>query len=359
MTLFNPCIRAVGPKDAKLVVVGEAPGDQEERVGVPFIGWSGQEFRRLFEQAGLDWGSTYFTNVLFTRPPENKMEKFCVSKGQLPNSYPMPALSPGKYLHPDLLPELERLWGELLSIRPNLIVAAGATATWATLKLNGINRLRGAIFDSHFGKVLPIFHPALLAKGPEGWAVRPIIVADLMKAKVEMEFPEIRRPRREILIDPTIEEVEEWLPRALSARLLACDIETKGRSITCVGFASSRSSAIVIPFFDARKLHFDPEQGLYPGSYWTRQGEHRVRRIVNTVLSSPVPKLFQNGMFDVQHLLGEGYRLRNVAEDTMILHHALYPELKKDLGFLGSIYTNETAWKLLRPRGDEQLKRED
>jgi len=287
------------------------------------------------------------------------MEAFCVSKNQLPPGYDMPALSPGKYLHPDLYPELERLWSELLCVRPNLVVAAGGTATWAVLRLNGINRLRGTIHESRFGKVIPVFHPAFLARGPEGWAVRPIIVADLMKAKLEMEFPEVRRPRREILIDPTIEEVEEWRDLLLAAPLIACDIETRSRSITCVGFAISPSRAIVIPFFDARKLVFDPKLGLSPGSYWTRQGEVRARRAINDVLSSDVPKLFQNGMFDVQHLLSEGYKLRNIRHDTMILHHALYPEMRKDLGFLGSIYTNESAWKLLRARGDEQLKRED
>jgi uracil-DNA glycosylase len=359
MTLLNPCIGPIGPRDAKLVLVGEAPGDQEERTGIPFIGWAGQELRRLFLQAGLDWNSTYFTNVLFSRPPENKLEKFCVSKIELPASYPMPALSPGKYLHPDLLPELDRLWGELLNLRPNLIIAAGATAAWAILRLNGITRLRGTIHGSKFGKVLPILHPALLAKGPDGWSNRPVMVADLMKAAVEKEFPEIRRPVRHVLIDPTLPEVEEWRDVALATKLLACDIETRGRSITCVGFSSSSSSAIVIPFFDARKLAFDPELGLFPGSYWTRQGEIRVRRIINDVLSSSVPKLFQNGLFDVQHLLSEGYRIRNFAEDTMILHHALYPEMRKDLGFLGSIYTNETAWKLMRPRGDHSEKQED
>jgi uracil-DNA glycosylase len=359
MTLLNPCIRAVGPRDAKLVLVGEAPGEQEERTGVPFIGWAGQELRRLFIQAGLDWSTTYFTNVLFSRPPENKMEKFCVSKIELSTSYPMPALSPGKYLHPELLPELDRLWRELLDLRPNLIIAAGATAAWAILKINGITRLRGTIHESKFGKVLPILHPALLSKGPDGWANRPVMVADLMKAAVEKEFPEIRRPVRHVLIDPILPEVEEWRDAALASSLLACDIETRGRSITCLGFASSANSAIVIPFFDARKLHFDAEQGLYPGSYWTRSGEIRVRRIINDVLSSPVPKVFQNGLFDVQHLLGEGYKLRGIDHDTMILHHALYPEMRKDLGFLGSIYTNEAAWKLMRARGDHSEKRED
>ena len=271
----------------------------------------------------------------------------------------MSALSPGKYLHPDLLPELDRLWRELLDLRPNLIIAAGATAAWAILRLNGITRLRGTVHESKFGKVLPILHPALLAKGPDGWANRPVMVADLMKAAVEKEFPEIRRPTRHVLIDPSLPEVEEYCDSLLSAKLVACDIETRGGGITCLGFADSPARAIVIPFFDARKLAFDSKLGLFPGSYWTREGEIRARRAVQRVLGSDVPKLFQNGLYDVQYLLREGFKLRGIAEDTMILHHALYPEMRKDLGFLGSIYTNEASWKLMRPRGDHAEKRED
>lgn len=350
MTLLNPCIHAVGPKTAKIVLVGEAPGEQEERVGIPFIGWSGQELNRLLLQAGLNRKDIYLTNVLFTRPPDNKLEVFCVKKEQLPAGYSLSALSPGKYLHPDLLPELDRLWGELRDVRPNLIVAAGATAAWAILGLNGITRLRGTLHQSRLGKVLPIFHPAVLARD---WTIRPIIVADLLKAFVEQEFPEIRRPERYVTIDPTIDEVEEYCRTLLSAKLVACDIETRGGSITCLGLAGSSSDAIVIPFFDARKLASDPEQGLFPGSYWTKAGEIRARKAVQSVLGSEVPKLFQNGLYDIQYLLREGFRIRNAAEDTMIQHHALFPEMPKSLGFLGSIYTNESAWKLLRPRGEE------
>ena len=349
MTLLNPCIKAVGPKDAKIVLVGEAPGEQEERVGIPFIGWSGQELNRLLLQAGLNRADLYLTNVLFSRPPDNKLEVFCVKKEQLPAGYSLSALSPGKYLHPDLLPELERLWGELRDVRPNLIIAAGATATWAILALNGITRLRGTLHQSRLGKVLPIFHPAVLARD---WTVRPIIVADLCKAFIEQDFPEIRRPERHVLIDPTIEEVEEYCASLLSAKLIACDIETRSGSIACLGFADSPVRAVVIPFFDARKLNSDPELGLFPGSYWTRQGEIRARRAINRVLSSDVPKLFQNGLYDVQYLLREGFRIRAVQEDTMIQHHALYPEMPKSLSFLGSIYANESAWKLLSHRGD-------
>ena len=62
------------------------------------------------------------------------------------------------------------------------------------------------------------------------------------------------------------------------------------------------------------------------------------------------PTLCQNGFHDVYCLADVGVFVNWVA-DTMFDHHALYPELPKDLGFLGSVYTNEFSWKLMRPRG--------
>jgi DNA polymerase len=351
MTLSNPCIKSVGPRDAKVVLIGEAPGKDEELTGIPFVGASGQELNRMLHQAGLKRSEILLTNVIFTRPPENKFDAFTLKKTDLPPAYDLPALSSGQYLHPDFRVELERLWGELLSVKPNLIIAAGATAAWSVLGSCKISQIRGTLHQSRFGKVLPTWHPAVLFHGQ--WDLRAIIVADLMKAFVEKDFPEIRRPERYVLIDPTIEEVEEWCAAALAAPLIACDVETRGGGIACLGLASSPSDALVVPFFDPRKLAFDPVRGLSPGSYWTRHGEVRARQAIQSVLGSSVPKLFQNGLYDIQYLLREGFRPRHCNEDTMILHHALYPEMPKALGFLGSLYTNEAAWKMLRHGEDK------
>ena len=59
-------------------------------------------------------------------------------------------------------------------------------------------------------------------------------------------------------------------------------------------------------------------------------------------------KIFQNGLFDLQYLAKYKLRIVNISDDTMLLHHALYPELPKGLGFLGAAYTNEAPWKLMR-----------
>jgi len=350
MTLYSPCIRAIGPKDAKIVLIGEAPGEQEEKAGVPFIGPSGQQLDSMLKIAGLRRRDLYLTNVLFTRPPGNRLDDFLVSKRELPASYKLPALRQGKYLHPELLPELERLHAELEAVRPNLIIACGGPALWSVTSLHGITKMRGAVQPSRWGKVLPTLHPATLLY-PEGWANRPIIIADFIKAKYESDFSEIRRPKRRLLINPTLEELHEFFALCKSARRLSIDVETKGGQITLFGIALSPALGAVIPFYDPRKSG---------NSYWSKEDEILVRALINDTLSRPIPKLFQNGLYDLQYLLREQYHINlDNSDDTMILHHALYPELPKSLGFMGSIYTNEASWKLLRERGKDMNKRED
>jgi DNA polymerase I-like protein with 3'-5' exonuclease and polymerase domains len=75
------------------------------------------------------------------------------------------------------------------------------------------------------------------------------------------------------------------------------------------------------------------------------------------LLESPVTKVFQNGLYDLQYIYQMGIRPRNCTEDTMLMHHALYPEMKKGLEFLGSVYTNEASWKLMRKHtNQDQIK---
>ena len=351
MSLFNPCIKASGPKDARIAFVGEAPGEMEEQFGIPFVGKAGQEFTALLQESGIERSQCYLTNVLFTRPPNNKMESFLVSKKDCPPGYPLPPLSLGKYLHPDLLHELDRLWAELESLRPNLVVALGNTALWALTNSGAIGSSRGTVMESTLLpglKVLPTYHPAAVLRN---WAWRVVVLQDLAKAKREMEFPEIRRTERRILINPRFEETLLWLLDAQRAPILSCDIETEKRQITSIAFATTPSNILVIPFWN--KEHSD-------WSHWTEFEECEIWHEMHALLSSHPRVLFQNGLYDVQYLWNMLVPVPGFLEDTMILHHAMYPELPKSLAFLGSIYTNDVAWKKMRERhGSQETKREE
>ena len=105
---------------------------------------------------------------------------------------------------------------------------------------------------------------------------------------------------------------------------------------------------MVVPFVDAQGIN----------AWDSQEKEILAWRLVKEILEGPTIKLFQNGLYDLQYLLRMGFRPKNCHADTMLLHHALFPEMQKGLGFLGSIYTNESSWKLMRKR-NEELKKDD
>jgi DNA polymerase I-like protein with 3'-5' exonuclease and polymerase domains len=117
------------------------------------------------------------------------------------------------------------------------------------------------------------------------------------------------------------------------------DIETKGTMITCVGFAPSKERSLVVPFFDASQKD---------GNYWRSREEERLAwRFVERVLRDH-GSFGQNFQYDMQYLWRyAGIAAKKFCDDTMLLHHALQPEMQKGLGFLASVYTDELAWKFM------------
>lgn len=379
----------VGSRQPKMILCGEAWGENEDAYKEPFVGESGKELFRILGEAfpdiapelhakicedmkyGFAWIRTRgewldearicLTNILAFRPPDNKLEALCATKKELGDTYLYPPITKGKYLRPEYLGELERLEEEIRELAPNLLVALGNTACWGLLRATNIGSIRGAIARTasdtpgNGRKILPTYHPAGVLRN---WSWRTIVVADLMKARREAEFPEIRRPERKILIDPSIAEIEAYfqlIHRESIVRgepvLLAADTETEGGQITCISFAASAGGSIVIPIWDKRK----------PGwSRWTEEEEGFLWAMLQAFCEAPwVRLLWQNGMYDYQYIIPMKIRVGNSTEDTMLLHHSLYPELQKGLGFLGSLYSNEASWKLMRRRKADTEKRDE
>jgi DNA polymerase len=340
-----------------IMLVGEAWGEREEREKKAFVGGSGWLLNQMLSEAGINREECHATNVFNLRPPGNKIGYLCGPKSTGIHGYPPLSIREGSdggnFVQRKYQRELDRLRDEILTTLPNVIIALGNTATWALLGRTAISKARGVVqLSTHTVtgfKVLPTYHPAAVMRQ---WNLNRVVVQDLMKAKRESLYPDMRRPKREIWIQPTLEDIYEFDRRYIQCcERLAVDIETIGRDITCIGLATSRSISIVIPFIVL---------GRTARAYWPDiETELKAWLAVRDILRRPIPKVFQNGLYDIAFL----WRAARIAvwgaeHDTMLLHHALNPESLKSLGFLGSMYTDEGSWKQMRQHS-KTIKRED
>src|SRR5216683_1857475 len=142
---------ADGNPEAPLMIVGEAPGADEDRIGRPFVGRAGQLLDRMLATIGLDRGGVLITNVVYWRPPGNRT----------PTTAEIASCLPFVLRHVAL-------------VRPKILVLCGGTAAGALLPQGqGITRLRGHWFDLSVPgldrpvSTLPMFHPSFLLRAPE------------------------------------------------------------------------------------------------------------------------------------------------------------------------------------------------
>lgn len=320
----------------------------------------------------LEESSIGLTNVINRRPSEhnNKFLELCCAKADLPSGYNLPAIEKGQYLCPEYLGELDRLFEELDFAKPNLIILAGNKACWAVIQSLNISSIRGTISQASIRgrdvKVLPTWHPSSLLYDGQ-WPRRPIVVADLMKARRESEFPDVRRPSRLILHSPTIEEWRAAVHRTIEARPseLGVDTETSLGMIDTIGFAPSAGSGFVCQFRPHRVRRGAGFQTIYPvrngvpvANYWSLDEEREFWYLNKLLLETDIPKVFQNGLYDLQYILKMGIAPAALDEDTMLLSHSHFPEMQKGLGFLGSIHTSEPAWKLMARKADSEKRDE-
>ena len=142
-----------GPQTARIVLVGEQPGDKEDLAGKPFVGPAGQMLDRALEEAGIDRGKVYVTNAVkhFKFVPRGKIRLH-----QKPNTSEIKACRPW----------YER---ELAAIKPDLVVAMGATAAQSVFgKITPINKNRGRLIDLDDGvQALVTVHPSYLLRLPD------------------------------------------------------------------------------------------------------------------------------------------------------------------------------------------------
>lgn len=343
----------------KLLILGEAPGEEEAKSGQPFVGPSGKFLREhLFPDA--DWSIDFFdiANVLNTRPPNNNIKDLTLPKTELKRRG-LPILGPPafkRHFLPEVYHEAMATRDWIISQSYDFILAFGGTALWLLIGDNRIGLFRGTIGRADFGpEFLATYHPAAVLRE---YKMRPIVWADLLKAKRHLLGTLTPPMTRTFVVNPSFAEMEEAyrLFAASPSRNIGVDIETAPSigQITTISFAFPEF-AICIPLWDKDKPVDD--RNVYPDA----ATEARAWRMIDKFAKLPNPKVLQNGLYDMQYLLDAplSIRLHNAVDDTNILHHALQPELPKDLGLLASLYLNEPGWKQMRSKHDAEEKADE
>jgi uracil-DNA glycosylase len=145
-----------GPSRARVVLVGEAPGREEDLAGKPFVGRGGRLLDSVLESVGIPRKEVFVTNIVKCRPPKNRPptnreSKTCVDA---------------------------HLRRQLKAIGPKLVVLLGRTATQTLLDADSLSEVRGKIVSRGRTRFLSTYHPAAVLRNPR---LRPTLTKDLRK----------------------------------------------------------------------------------------------------------------------------------------------------------------------------------
>lgn len=309
---------------SRIALVGEAYGVQEERQRKPFVGPAGHMLDTCLHQALITRSESFITNVFNARPPSNDVSVWL----DLSRRQPLET----DFYHRSL----NLLRQDLAREKPNVVVALGNVPLYALTGQRSIMKYRGSILESTLVpglKVVPTIHPAAALRQ---FIFTYSIVFDLKRVREESEFPELRLPKRDFILEPDLQQVADYLEACKKKKLCAFDIEVLNNQVNCISFSHEPLTAICIPFLNSS---YD--------NYWSEPDELVIWQLMAEVLEDEtIKKVAQNGLFDCTFLAQKTSLLvRGFVADTMVGFHLLYPDLPKGLDYICSVCTREPYYK--------------
>lgn len=320
-----------GNTKAKLAIVGEQPGVQEAqaRPPKPFIGPTGKGLDECLGITKILRSSLYLTNV--------------IKDLDAPLKHYIDLDEKGKYtIHPEGYQYIQELGAELSQLNLNCVVALGNIALLALTNRIGITKWRGSVLESTLVpnlKVLPTFHTATFIPPKLNFLNKPLICEDLLRAKYESEFKEIRRKERNVITRPSFGNCIRYLQHCLDlgtrGTLISLDIEVINREVDCVSVCCDSSESISIPFRYSQGDYFTPDQEL-----------EIMLLIAHIIQDDRIPKGGANFIFDLQFLFRKyGILPRGPIHCTQIAQKISFPDLPAGLDAVTTMYTDIPYYK--------------
>lgn len=314
-----------GPTDAKIMIVGESPGEEEDKTGRPFVGFAGRTLDQLLSQAGISRYQCLVTNVARERPTANKIHFFFEDKKcTIPK--------------PKLVEWIAKLKEEIELYNPNIIIALGSTALWTLTGEKKISEFRGYVIPCTLvpgKKILPTWHPQAVNYE---WKLYFQAVLDLRKALRHSDFPEIPERKQVLLPNVSFTTFIDYMNECIAHpewTELSIDVETlqPGSHIEELGISHDPNFGMSIFLIKGRAPALPEKDELL---LW-----QTFARLVECKKST-----MQNGSYDCGVLWYNNHILvENLDADTLIKAHVCWPEFPRDLGFLGSVCLDVAPWK--------------
>jgi hypothetical protein len=234
--------------------------------------------------------------------------------------------------------QLEELQNEITSIKPNVILGVGKSSLWATTGNTDLESFRGSILHGMGRKFIATYNPEHLnwhASDVEfkGYYNRQIILADLRRVVKQSQFPEIKRPNRNLGIVRQSLDLYNFIEQWSHKSRMSVDIEASGTCIpVCVGLSCDPSHGITIPLWntdDISSIHTSDMVNIW---------------LMLSKLFMSKDIIGQNFNYDRDKMRRLGFWFKLIS-DTMIKAHTINPELRVGLSFLTSLYTEEPFYK--------------
>lgn len=329
---------SVGPRDARIVLVGDFPDKDSEIQGKPFSGRGGELLSGMLTEAGIAPASCFVTQVVQDRPEGSKLSLW-VNKKKTPEEGQVKFR--GKWCRPNVISDTEELHANLRAINPSCIVAFGNLALWALTPHDSVDKWRGSYLRSDLagvdGVVIPTYHPTGILKKFD-W--RYIAMGDLRRAAAVVREGVPATPNWQFRICPEFASA-----RAICAEILevlakgpvriVADLEIKRKEIVCLGVGWSKVDAACISFYD------------YKGRTMSQVETAEIWWLLWQIFTHPNANFGnQNVMFDIQFMFEQAGIWPKAKWDTILWQHVILPGEPKDLAMLASIYcTYYVYWK--------------
>ncbi|HEY6021205.1 MAG TPA: DNA polymerase, partial [Candidatus Paceibacterota bacterium] len=319
------CVMGRGDPTKRIMILGEAPGGNEERTGKVFSGAAGQLLDAALERAGLSPSEVYISNVVKCRPPENRA----------PERLEWEACS--VYLQ-----------RELQAVRPTHLLLLGNAALRAVAKKSGITKHRGVRLEikgqPSSRTVMAAFHPAYALRNP---GIHPVLQEDIRRfvRAIRGEFQVVPVKKKLVNSVGGLKRVIQLLTSAPVGSVVAYDVENRYRpwekdwSIQVLGISLDGETTYIIPLY-------------HPESPFRKKWTHVLLHLREALTRPDLKLVGQNAKHDNVQLAGARVFLRHTF-DIMLAAHLLDENRPKNLGFLSQTYLGADVYK-----GSVELKPE-